>query len=295
MRIENGSWVLIVLSLAACTGELMSEEDGGSRPRRDARVAGEDSGGSAEEDSGQPRADSGQPPVEGCAGSTAIFCEDFEALAPGEASSDRWSNAVADGENSLTIDGAHARGGQALHVHTRMNGYSFMSLPIDPPDNSFHARMYIWVTAFPSAPDWAHFTLVEATGEGPGQIRPVGGQFAPEGNGGPGAFWGIGTDGGPTGDWTNWRTSAPTVAGEWVCVEWEMDAEDNFIRLSLDGVDNDDLTVDTDDHGGGSADFVFPEFDQINIGWQLYMGGSTPPEFDLWIDDIVIDTERIGC
>lgn len=59
-----------------------------------------------------------------------------------------------------------------------------------------------------------HYTLVEQTGEGAGRIRPVSGQYVPfEG----GAFWGIGSDGGPTGDWTN-------------CVEGEMDDTADFIR-----------------------------------------------------------------
>ncbi len=228
--------------------------------------------------------------AEGCEGSTALFCEDFEALSAGTASSARWNTETGGG--ALTIDADHARGAQALHVHTDGNGHAFLRLDFVPPGNSYFGRMFIYVTEFPSAPAWAHYTLVEQRGEGAGLIRPVGGQYVPTDDA---AFWGIGSDGGPTGDWTNWRTSAPSEAGRWVCVEWEMDDADNFIRLRFDGVDNDDLTVDTTHHGGNAVDFVFPRFDSIRIGWQLYQGGPTPSMFDLWIDDIVLDTSSVGC
>ena len=233
-------------------------------------------------------------PATGCAGSTALFCEDFEALAEGEAMSARWRNEVRNG--SLNIDRAQARGTRALHVHTDDNGMAFMRLPFVPPGNSYFGRMWLYVNAFPSAPDWAHYTLVQGSGVGAGVIRPVGGQFAPAGGSrAAGAYWGIGSDGGPTGDWTNWRTSAPSQGGRWACVEWEMDASENFIRLTFDGVANDDLTVNTTTHGGNPVDFVFPAFDTLRIGWQLYQTGTTPAGFDLWIDDLVLDVTRVGC
>lgn len=76
---------------------------------------------------------------------------------------------------------------RSMHVHTEGNGHAYIQLsPFAPPSNSFFGRMYIWVTAFPSAPDYAHFTLVEAAGSGAGVIRPIGGQYIP----GKGQLWG---------------------------------------------------------------------------------------------------------
>ncbi|ELS55719.1 hypothetical protein STVIR_3292 [Streptomyces viridochromogenes Tue57] len=40
----------------------------------------------------------------------------------------------------------------------------------------------------------------------------------------PGHFWGVGSDLGPTGDWTSWKTSAPATAGQWQCVEFHLDS-----------------------------------------------------------------------
>ena len=236
---------------------------------------------------------SGSPSdTQGCAGGGKLFCEDFEAQPSGAAQKTASWEPVANSMGTLTIDGVHARGQKALHVHTQGNGRAYISVsPFAPPSNSFFARMYVWVTAFPSAPNYAHYTLVEAAGTQAGMIRPIGGQYI-EGNG---ALWGVGADGGPTGDWTNWKTSAPSEAGKWLCIEFELAASDNNIRVWIDGTAKPELSVSTKDHGGSSVDFVFPTFNKIWFGWWLYHAGPTPNEFDLWFDDIAIATTRLGC
>ncbi|MBO6936001.1 MAG: hypothetical protein JJ863_13535 [Deltaproteobacteria bacterium] len=293
--------LLLGLSLVVCLacGDDDSDTGDGATDgsvRRDAGAAddggGETDGGGDPADLGDDTVDSGSSP-EGCTGSE-LFCEDFEDLSTGDPSSDAWS---AVGNGSLTIvDDRTFAGERALQVHTDENGWAFMRVPFSPPGNSFFGRMRVWVSEFPSAPNWAHYTLVELRGSDRGtRVRPVGGQYVPGTSGGPGAFWGIGADGGPTGDWTNWRTSAPSDGGRWLCVEWELDASDSFVRLSIDGADDDALTVDTNDHGGADVDFVFPTFEEVFLGWQLYQGGPTPNAYDVWIDDVVFDTTRVGC
>jgi hypothetical protein len=55
------------------------------------------------------------------------------------------------------------------------------------------------------------------------------------------------------------------------------------------------LAVSRDAHGGNQVPFVLPDVDTVKIGWQLYQGGTTPGRFDLWIDDIALATQRVGC
>jgi hypothetical protein len=223
----------------------------------------------------------------GCDGN-AFFCEDFEGFNVGAVQ----ANADFTPTGNVTIDSAVARGNRSLHIQTQGNGRSVIALAgFAPPNNSFFARMYVQATAFPTAPDYAHFTLVEATGTPAGFIRPIGGQYIP----GMGTLWGAGSDGGPTGDWTNWRPSAPVEAGRFLCIEWEMNSADNNINVWIDGVAKTDLSVSTKSHGGSGVDFVFPRFNNLTIGWQLYQGGSTPNQFSLWYDDIVFSTRRVGC
>jgi hypothetical protein len=181
-------------------------------------------------------------------------------------------------------------------VHTDGNGYAFLEVEdFAAPGNSFYGRMRVRVEAFPTAPDWAHFTLVEATGTGDGSIvRPIGGQYVPEVGDGE-ALWGVGSDGGPTGDWTDWQASAPAQAGRWLCLEWQQDAADNRVVVWIDGEPKPEMTVTTTEHGGNPVDFVFPEFDTVRIGWQLYQADPTPGSYDLRLDDLALSTERLGC
>ena len=192
------------------------------------------------------------------------------------------------------MDATHARGRQALHVSATDNGMAFVvPRQFKPAGNSFFGRMWVWVDAFPTRPDYAHFTLVEAAGAGSGTVvRPVGGQYIPAH---AKALWGVGADGGPTGDWTAWQPTAPAAGGRWTCMEWEMAAADNRVAVWIDGVAKPEMTVTTKQHGGGTADFVFPSFDRIRLGWQLYQGGSPNARYDVWLDDLALGPNRIGC
>ncbi|MFZ5896520.1 MAG: hypothetical protein ACOY0T_36030 [Myxococcota bacterium] len=228
----------------------------------------------------------------GCSKSAdVIFCEDFENVPLGAVSkTSAWSPVTENG--SLTVDATHARGQRALHVNANGGGKAYIQVsPFAPPQNSFFGRIHVWVTAFPTAPNYAHYTLVEAAGAQATVIRPIGGQYIE----GKGNLWGPGTDKGPTGDWTNWQESAPAQSGKWVCMEWEMAAADNNINIWIDGTAKPDLSVSTKTHPNGGGDFVFPTFNTIWFGWWLYQGGTTPAQFDVWLDDIALGTKRLGC
>ncbi|GGN86034.1 hypothetical protein GCM10010112_67130 [Actinoplanes lobatus] len=219
-----------------------------------------------------------------------LFCEDFDRLPSGGPNTLNWGVDTRNG--TLTVE--RARHGKHLHIHTVDNGRAFLRVDdLTAPGTRFFGRMRLRVDAFPTAPDWAHFTLVEATGTGsPEVVRPIGGQYAPTV---PGTFWGVGADGGPTGDWTEWRESAPVAEDTWQCFEWSLDRTDNRITVWIDGVANPDLTASTTDHGGNDVPFILPTVDTVKIGWQLYQPNTTPTEFNLWIDDIALSSNRLGC
>ncbi|MER7727429.1 hypothetical protein [Streptomyces sp. NPDC096323] len=234
---------------------------------------------------------SGQREARTCAARALMFCEDFATLPPGEAHGRGWTTDAANG--TLTIERDATRRSKHLRIRTEGNGRAFLQVnDVRPPANSFWGRVRLRVDAFPSAPDWAHWTLVEAAGEGPGYVRPLGGQYVPTAGKN---LWGVGSDGGPTGDWTAWRESAPARAGVWSCVEWRMDARDNTVSVWIDGEAKPELTVSTRRHGGADADFVFPRFRTVKIGWQLYQGSPSPSSYDVRMDDIALDGRRIGC
>ncbi|WP_149831081.1 hypothetical protein [Streptomyces tailanensis] len=202
-----------------------------------------------------------------------------------------WTTDTSNG--TLTVEPSASGHGRELRLRTEGNGRTFLVLSnLAPPGNSFWARLRLRVTEFPTAPDWAHWTLAEASGsDSPTLVRPLGGQYAPTDKGN---FWGVGSDLGPTGDWTAWKTSAPAVAGEWQCVEFHLDATDNRVTVYLDDVEQTDLTVSTKNHGGTSDDFVFPTFDTLKLGWQLYQANPAPASFEMRLDDIAVSSRRVG-
>ena len=49
-------------------------------------------------------------------------------------------------------------------------------------------------------------------------------------------------------------------------------------------------------HGGDqTVPYLLPTFTNVKIGWMLYQNPVSPTTFDLWIDEIAIDSQRIGC
>jgi len=111
-------------------------------------------GGAATGGKGDGGANGGQSGA-GCQDSSLLFCEDFETLATGAASSSHWTNEVSTGTTAgtLTIDNMHSRGAKALHIHTVGNGRGLIHVKnFAPPANSFYGRMWMWVDAFPSRP-----------------------------------------------------------------------------------------------------------------------------------------------
>jgi hypothetical protein len=238
---------------------------------------------------GAANAGDGQRP-RGCADRTLLFCEDFERLPLGGPATLRWGVDTKHG----TLSVQQQRHNRVLNVHTEGNGRAFLRVDdFAAPGNAFYGRVRLKVDAFPTAPDWAHFTLVEITGSGSSEVvRPIGGQWAPPLQG---SFWGVGADGGPTGDWTEWRESAPTTEDRWQCFEWQWDPADNRVALWINGVARPELSATTTRHGGNPVDFVLPQADTVKLGWQLYQPGPVPARFDVWLDDIALGSRRIGC
>jgi len=258
--------------------------------------------------------------VSSCEGGSFLFCEDFEALSLGPATSAQWTIAQSAGasaviETTPNLDKTPKPLGQkALHLHIAEaaggGGFSFL-LPksFTAPNNSFFGRVWVWMDDVPTAPDFAHFTVVEGVGKVGNAtvfVRPLGGQFIPARflqPGDPTVMYGAGSDGGITGDWLDWDQTAPTVKQQWTCLEWQIDTSDNIMKVFIDGVDKPNLTTSTKVHNrrsGNAANaaqsFAIPvTFDQFKIGWQLYQGGGNLKTQDLWFDGMALSTTRIGC
>jgi hypothetical protein len=233
-----------------------------------------------------------------CAQAKVQLCEDFES---GTLDAATWKT----NGGKPVIDGLQkARGAMALHVTVNGNGLSAIRETKTFPavDNTYYGRMFVYYKSLPTPVTgftYAHWTMIAASGtQVSGEIR-VGGQLQQAGN-----LWGIGTDNrtdaNGTGDWTNSDKDpggkpVPVPTGQWMCIEWMHKGSTNETRFWWDGVEHPSLhTVPTTPHGGNPTQpFILPQFTSVWLGWQEYQ--ATTEIFELWMDEIAIDKDRIGC
>lgn len=234
-----------------------------------------------------------------CAQANVQLCEDFES---GTLDTATWT---AIGGAKPVIDGMQkARGSMALHLTASGGDQSAIreSKTFPAPNNTYYGRVFAYFASLPNTAgglSYAHWTMIAASGSGvTGEIR-VSGQLQGGTN-----LWGVGTDStgsaDGTGDWTNSDKdpngkpmAVPT--GQWLCIEWLHKGDTNETRFWWDGVEHPSLhTTPTTPHGGNSGvQYLLPQFQQVWLGWQEYQ--ATSEKFELWIDEIAIDKDRIGC
>ena len=217
-----------------------------------------------------------------------LLCEDFEGTS---LDTDKWSTMGSAPSFDTT---RAARGARSGHFRTTNNGLMLIrNTSIFPvANNRYYGRLFVYFDALPSDPQWAHWTVVGAQGAEEAEIR-VGGQFDGEIN-----RFGVGTDHGPTGDWTRLdedSTDAVPVR-EWLCLEWLHDGSSDETRFWVNEEERGSLHTTADDHGGEETEqYLMPEFESAWVGFWQYATGVTPNAFDVWIDEVVFDDERVGC
>ena len=92
--------------------------------------------------------------------------ENFDRLPLGPVTEGRgWTADTADG--TLSVAPSATGHGRELRIRTEGNGRAFLVFDeLAPPGNSFWGRVRLRVGGFPTAPDWAHWTIAEASGAG---------------------------------------------------------------------------------------------------------------------------------
>jgi hypothetical protein len=233
-----------------------------------------------------------------CATAGVELCEDFE-----NGLGSAWT---IDGAPAPVIEVAqHARGAHALHITKTGNGASRIRETITFPaaNNSYYGRAFFYFVTLPTAAEmtYSHWSILASAGLTPSgttaEIR-VSGQLRHGHN-----LFGVGTDDKSptgTGDWTQsdddpagHPTDVPL--GTWVCIEWMHDSASNETRFWWDAVEHPSMHTTETIHGGDqSKPYILPQPKSLWVGWQEYQSPA-PVTFDLWVDEIAIDSQRIGC
>lgn len=259
----------------------------------DATGGADDAGGSDGTGGLGEAGSGGQATGDPCAGLT--LCDDFETTVVDPA---LWTMETSDG-NSMELSSEYAaHGSKSLHLHVQ-NGFARLrNESVFPmPNNDYFGRMYLRVAKF-STVAWAHWTVGEGAGNGDGSLIRVGGQYNTNAQANR---WGVGSDGGPTGDWTMHDDDPPGSPQEppensWVCIEWEHKGSANETRFFVQGEEHPSLHTTSSSHGSNNAgsEYILPEMTSFWFGWWQYQVDDSM-DFDVWIDLVAIDEERIGC
>jgi hypothetical protein len=238
----------------------------------------------------------------GCSQSPSIS-EDFEAFTVGDAPSGPWQ---ATGDMEVTDARTH-RGAKSLHLRPGPNweGRALISRSDIPAElrDAHHGRALFYVPEVSAS--GVHWNMVTVSGEtqmaGVWEDRPF--QASLSYGGMHEASWLAnfdtpgGWDGtGPKSDcWQDSRVPFPE--NRWVCVEWEVDADAQQMRLWVDGESIPEMTVRGEGDGcvvpWSGEGWAFPTVETLELGWVEF--GDAAASRELWIDDIAMDRHRIGC
>jgi len=287
---------------------------GGAGATGSAGAAGEDSGTDASGGAGaapgaDARADQPEAAAEAggrtCAG---LLCEDFEG---GVVDTNKW-NIVMSGGGTMTVqEQTVAHGKHALQVHGAAGAMDWALLvaknvPTALQGKATFGRVYFWISASLTS---GHTQMVFAGNTGTGAAN------------GPAPFpklrymevaninagWQLGfdlLDVAPLVEEVSYpKGQVPT--GKWVCLEWQFDDEPDHVTMWLDGVQSgtfDDTNIGysspdpipkpgTGIYKGRSTDIV-GGFDTFGFGFHDWHPNKA---FDLYYDDLVLDTARVGC
>jgi hypothetical protein len=241
----------------------------------------------------------------GCAG---LLCEDFEG---GEIDATKWSVVMGGGGTMMVQQQTVAHGNYALQVHGQSGPTDWAQLvakdvPAALKGTATWGRVNFFITA-PVTSGHTEMVFAGNTGagaaNGPDPFPKL--RYMEVANIGGG--WQLGfdlLDVGPLVEEVAYpKGQVPT--GKWVCLEWQFDDEPDHITMWTDGTqigtfDDTDIGYSSPNpipkpgtgiYEGKSTDIV-GGFDTFGFGFHDWHP-SKP--FDLYYDDLVLGTARVGC
>ncbi len=252
---------------------------------------------------------------------TALVCEGFDSMPVGMAPGGVWTNNQNNG--TVAVDAARSFSGtQALLAATPTSDIAYKAALAgyqDPAvlptaDNAHYGRVMVYLEAAPETE--VHWTFLAGAGQSPPQLGYPDGADYPTGfevlyryggqkvlPGGSQLMASYETPGfyatppsGPDTDCHQDSDAVPMPQGRWTCAEWHFDGNTDEMQLWIDGTEVSGLHV----VGNGArcrtlADdlpWTAPSFRRIDLGWESYQPDT---ERLIWVDDFVLDTQRIGC
>lgn len=257
-----------------------------SGPTTSASASATDTAGSTSEDTTN---DTTTGALQGCDDPNLLVCEDFEDAALG-GNPDGWDlrGSGVWGGNTMGVTNEQAvSGSQAFRVASGENGAQWLTYmgDISPFADGHWGRMYFRMGSPVPWPDRGviHGDLFEARGNWNGSTHQV--RWAVINNSAMQHNWGYNVQTSDAGEFIYETGYVYSWTEDWLCVEWHHDQAAQQATLWVDGEQLVDVPAGDDPQ--------LPTFDDISVGWANYQIAS--PEFIVYIDDVVLDDERVGC
>ena len=230
----------------------------------------------------------------------ALFCDDFEGAALGQAPGNPWRASTVAG--TVAVDATRAFSGSRSVLATAANGPDFRrafialggTSPIFPgAATEMYGRVMLWLEA---APTEVHWTIIQA--QGPAAAGTHDAEYRYGGQHGTGRLManyetnnGVATD-----CWDHSTTVLPT--GAWACAEWHFAVATNEMQFWLDGTEVQDIhVIDRGEGCGGNALngqwLAPPAFNNLLLGWEHYQPWQG--DIRIWMDAVAVSTERVRC
>lgn len=236
--------------------------------------------------------------------STNPVCDDFESYATGKFTSrNGWT--LPANSAPVVIDETRARSGKkSIKITVPASGegggqsalLSRSDRSVLSTGKSVYARMMVYLENIPSGAGlhWAFLRasgfhaqdgkmglITHSLGGQPGRLRNL-------------MLW-------PTSaglqDCFN-DSSTQIASKKWTCVEWHLDPEGQAMEVWFDGQkQSDNSWMARPQRGACAADqtggkWIIPKLSVMNFGWIHY---HTFSGVTMWLDDIAMDTKKVGC
>jgi hypothetical protein len=254
----------------------------------------------------------GSGPVDPCA--TAVYCDNFDAYAPGGDPGGKWVTSKNNGSISVDTTRAHSGANSVKFTADKASGYRSVMIALKDKSllpvagNVVYGRMMFWLESAPQGT--VHWTFLDGQGPVPNQpytaVYRYGGQLPITQNGtfvgsqmmanydSPSSYGNPPV--GPSSDCWLHSDKKVVPVGAWTCAEWRFDGPNNEMHFWMDGVEVPDLTMkDTGQgcvHQPQSYVWDAPSFERLDLGWESYQADEART---MWVDDVVISTTRVGC
>jgi hypothetical protein len=238
---------------------------------------------------GDAASDSG--PIGGpstCQNHHYLLCEGFEDTPVGDAPPSGWTQHG----NASVADDAAARGAHSMKIAAAANGERRFYYSMASQFGAAHWGRIFYKVQTPVPDPFVHSTIVALFGTGP-TMGPAEYRVVDTVKNANSPYHQFLYNVQPSG--AEFGTGSAYVYkfdGNWHCAEWHIDGTNQGYDFYYDGQHLGTIAI-ANGAGNYQGSDIPSSFDELRVGWNNYQAAD--PGFVAWIDEIAIDSARIGC